>query len=388
MLKVLVAEDSDTQRKLLVGLVQAIGELAPREVIEASSGADALDQLLRADGPSVALIDWEMPGLSGVEVCSKVREATLEIRPHLILVTGRSDRADVVAALKAGADDYLVKPAHPAELQARVQVGLRNVQLQQELRLKISELQGTLRRLDVVGAIAAQATPRAGIAGAVRTGALSPRLEVLDAVRGLPERFASVLGNLESSDAGPPGAELWAHLSLAFPAQAAWLDVTLEVSRELASRAVTRLSGQPATSDQSLLDCVSDVLTLVMRGFQQQLESTGIEVLKPLSARAFIGSLAMPVTAQHLGLVHAGWKLQVLETATEVRPTRFTQLTPGTMLVASLHPPKLPDVEVLAKGTVLKPSYLTRAGSFFRGEAAETEVPVMSASGFALEYRK
>jgi hypothetical protein len=58
------------------------------------------------------------------------------------------------------------------------------------------------------------------------------------------------------------------------------------------------------------------------------------------------------------------------------------------MLVTSLNPPKMPDVEVLAKGTVLKPSYLTRAGAFFRGEAGQTEVPVMAASGFALEHRK
>jgi hypothetical protein len=94
------------------------------------------------------------------------------------------------------------------------------------------------------------------------------------------------------------------------------------------------------------------------------------------------------VSEHHLTLAHAGWKLQVLETATEVRPTRFAQLAPGTMLVTSLTPPKMPDVEVLSKGTVLKPSYLTRAGSFFRGDAAQTEIPVMAASGFSLEHRK
>ena len=381
-MKVLVADDTDTQRRILVGLLREM----KLETIEASTGQEALDHLLRVDGPSVALLDWEMPTLSGVEVCAKVREATLEIRPHLILVTGRSERADVVQALKAGADDFLTKPPHPAELQARVQVGLRNVQLQSELLVRINELKSTLRRLDVVGGLAAQA-PQQGVVGSQREGKLRPQLEALDAVRGLHERFASVLGNLGPADASIPGPELWAHLALALPNQSAWLDVTLEVSRGLAAAAVEKLSGHRATSDQALLDCVSDVMTLVVRGFQQQLESAGVEVLRPISGRGFVGSLAMPASEHHLRLTQGGWSMQVVETPTEVSATPFAQLSPGSMLVTSLTPPKLPDVEVLAKGTVLKPSYLTRAGSFFRGDAAQAAVSVMSASMFAIEHR-
>lgn len=303
-MKVLVADDTASQRKLLVGLLRELN----LETVEASTGAEALDQLHRVDGPSVALIDWEMPNLSGVEVCAKVREATLQIRPHLILVTGRGEREDVVKALEAGADDYLTKPPHPAELKARVQVGLRNVQLQQELQVRIKELESTLRRLEIVGGLATQA-PNPGGKAAARTGSLRPQLEALDAVRGLPERFASVLGNL-----GPttPGAspELWAHLALALPNQAAWLDVTLEVSRALAAAAVEQLSGHRANSDQALLDCVGDVMTLVVRGFRQQLEKHGVEVLKPISARGFVGSLTMPSTEHRIQLAHDGWNLQ------------------------------------------------------------------------------
>jgi CheY-like chemotaxis protein len=381
-MKVLVADDTASQRKLLVGLLRELKV----ETVEASSGAEALDHLLRADGPSVALIDWEMPNLSGVEVCRKVREATLEIRPHLLLVTGRSERADVVEALKAGADDFLTKPPHPAELQARVQVGMRNVLLQHELRERIIELESTLRRLDVVGALAARA-PQQGLVSAARSGALRPPLEALDAVRGLAQRFASALGNLGAVDGPQGGPELWAHLSLALPKQSAWLDVTLEVSRALAAGALEKLSGHSATDDQSLLDCVSDVMTLVMRGFQQQLETAGLEVLKPLSGRGFVGSLAMPASEHRLRLSHGGWSLQVVETPTDVSATHFARLIPGTMLVRALTPPKLPDVEVLAKGTVLKPSYLTRAASFFRGDASQAEVSVMPASPFALQHR-
>lgn len=383
MNKVLVAEDSVTQRKLLAGLLRQL-ELEP---VEAATGTEALDFLLRPDGPRVALIDWEMPGLSGVEVCQKVRASTLPVRPHLILVTGRSERSDVVQALEAGADDCLTKPPHPAELQARVQVGLRNVRLQQELGERIEQLEGALRQLEVVGGVAAKSHGRPATVGARKTGALRAELEVLDAVRELPQRFATVVSTFKSADGPPQAPELWAHLSLALPAQGAWLDVTLEVSRALAAEAFNRLSGNLATNDQSLLDGVADVLTLVMRGFQGQLEELGVPVLKPLVSRAFIGAVAMPDAAHRLTLEEAGWTLRLLDSAAPVRAAQFQALQPGSVLVQSLTPPQLPDVEVLAKGTQLKPSYLTRASAFFRGAAAQTEVSVVDPSDFARQHR-
>ncbi len=380
-MKVLVADDNESQRRLFAALLRELG----LEIIEAASGAEALDYLLRKDGPPVALLDWEMPGLSGVEVVQKVREAALEVRPHLLLVTARTDRADAVQALQAGADDFISKPPHPPELRARVEVGLRNVKLQQELQLRIDELKSTLRRLDVVGALAAQEAPKGP--QAKREGSLQPSLEALDAVRALPERLASVVGNLGGAETPDAKPELWAHLSLALPAQAAWLDVTLEVSRGIAASAVEKLIGQKASNDQGLLDCVSDVLTLVMRGFQQQLEAHGIDVLKAHPSKGWVGRATMPASPHLLVLTHAGWTLRLLETPTEVRTPKFGELQPGCMLVNSLVPPQLPNVEVLAKATVLKPSYLSRASAFFKGEAAQTTVTVMTSSPFSREHR-
>ena len=382
-MKVLVADDNASQRRLLTGLLAQL-EL---ETVEAATGAEALDHLLRADGPYVALIDWEMPEMSGVEVVQKVRAAKLELRPHLLLVTARTDRADVVEALRAGADDYLTKPAHPAELRARVEVGRRNVKLQQELQVRITELRDTLRRLDVVGALAAQDPAKGAAERAAVEGALRTELAALDATRALPERFASVVGNLGQSGPSTQRPELWAHVSLVVPKFDAWLDVTLAVPRSLAAAAVKQLSGQPAQNDQALLDCTSDVLTLVMRGFQNQLEGLGIEVLKPLQARAQVGVVPASEVPHRLVLSWGGWTLQVLDAPSQLRETPFVELMPNTMLVRSLTPPALKDVEVLARGTILKPSYLTRAGSFFRGDAAMTEVAVMPVSRFAQDHR-
>jgi hypothetical protein len=125
----------------------------------------------------------------------------------------------------------------------------------------------------------------------------------------------------------------------------------------------------------------------VMRGFQNQLESHGIESLKPLQARTLVGEVPPSDGPHKLVLSWRGWTLQVIDTPSESRDTPFIELMPNTMLVRALNPPALKDVEVLARGTILKPNYLTRASSFFRGDAARTPITVMKVSRFAQDHR-
>lgn len=371
-MRVLVAEDSPVQRKLLLGLLRQLS----MEAIEASNGEEALSLMSRSDGPRLALIDWEMPGLDGVELCRRVRALSLPVRPHLILVTAREAKADVVHALQAGADDYMTKPPDVGELLARVRVGLRNVQLQQDLLSRIGELETTLRRLDVVGTIAARAghVPTAPPPDAT----ISPALWALDPVRRVPERFESVVGSLGQS-VGDNRRELWAHVALGLPDQGAWLDLTLTASRERLKSAFASLTNRQATLDQELLDTLSDLLNLVVKGMQHLLDAQGIPHVRPAPARAWVGA---PRTegAQRLQLERGGCLLTVTESAAPRKKASFSSLAPGLVLLDALHPPKLPDVEVLARGTLLRTSYLQRARSFFQGDSGEALVDVMPAS--------
>ena len=82
----------------------------------------------------LAVLDWMMPGMTGPELCSRIRTLPTDEPPYLILLTSLVDKADVVAGLGAGADDYLAKPFDPDELRARVEVGGRLVELQKRLR--------------------------------------------------------------------------------------------------------------------------------------------------------------------------------------------------------------------------------------------------------------
>ena len=107
-------------------------------------GLAAWEYLTSSDSASLAIVDWEMPGLEGPELCRRVRLDTERAHLYLILLTARNTPTDLIAGLEAGADDYLIKPVDLNELKARVQVGVRVVSLQARLAEKVTELQATL----------------------------------------------------------------------------------------------------------------------------------------------------------------------------------------------------------------------------------------------------
>jgi DNA-binding response OmpR family regulator len=125
-MRILVAEDESVSRRLIEGLLQKWGH----EVVVCTDGDSAWETLQRADAPRLAVLDWMMPGLSGVEICQKVRALENRDQFYILLVTGKGGTSDLVDGLKAGANDYVPKPYDPAELEARINVGLRLIDLQ------------------------------------------------------------------------------------------------------------------------------------------------------------------------------------------------------------------------------------------------------------------
>jgi DNA-binding response OmpR family regulator len=97
-----------------------------------------------ASQPPLAIVDWEMPGMNGPELCRRIRQTPAYAHLYVLLLTSRDTRADIVAGLDAGADDYLVKPFDVEELRARVHTGARIVSLQTRLADQIVELQDTI----------------------------------------------------------------------------------------------------------------------------------------------------------------------------------------------------------------------------------------------------
>jgi two-component system, cell cycle response regulator len=128
-MKILVADDDPVSRLALKTFLTKWGD----DVVVAKDGAEASRLLLEPEGPKLAILDWMMPGADGVEICRQVRELAAEPYVYILILTARDSPDDIIAALEAGADDYLSKPFVPAELKARLLTGRRIFDLQQQL---------------------------------------------------------------------------------------------------------------------------------------------------------------------------------------------------------------------------------------------------------------
>ncbi len=146
-LKVIVADDSHLYRKL----VEQALEDEDYEIYWARNGAEAKALFLQHD-PSIVISDWEMPDLTGIELCAEIRRQQNSFT-YVILLTSNVAKEQVVTGLKAGADDYLTKPFHAGELLARVAVGRRFATLYGEIEAK-NQLLRELARTDVLTGLA------------------------------------------------------------------------------------------------------------------------------------------------------------------------------------------------------------------------------------------
>jgi DNA-binding response OmpR family regulator len=142
-MKVLVADDDALYRRV----VQAALEHFGYGVCAVADGAAAWETIGADEAVEMAILDWEMPGLTGLEVCRRVRQLAAPRFVYAILLTGKSEKRDVIAGLGAGADDYVTKPFDREELYARLQVGARVLRLQQDLARQVRELGEALARV-------------------------------------------------------------------------------------------------------------------------------------------------------------------------------------------------------------------------------------------------
>lgn len=128
-MRILIADDEPVSLRMLEKTLQRVGY----EVIAVRNGRKAAEELCRPEGPRLALLDWMMPELDGPAVCREVRSKRGQCHVHLVLLTSKNSKQDVVTGLESGADDYLIKPFDPEELKARLHTGLRILQLEDNL---------------------------------------------------------------------------------------------------------------------------------------------------------------------------------------------------------------------------------------------------------------
>jgi CheY-like chemotaxis protein len=139
-LHVLVADDDSVSRIVVAAILKKAGYA----VVMAKDGHEAWAHLSGETPPAIAVLDWMMPGLDGPEILTRLRQTGTSTPVYVILVTSRDSSDDIVTGLKAGANDYVTKPANPDELVARVNVGARVVDLQRALADRVRSLEEAL----------------------------------------------------------------------------------------------------------------------------------------------------------------------------------------------------------------------------------------------------
>lgn len=194
-LRVLVAEDDASSRHLLQYHLHRWGF----DFETASDGNQAWELLQSKDVPTIAIFDWVMPGLEGVELCRKVRRLARQHYTYVLLLTSKTEKQDVIEGLGAGADDYVSKPFNPKELQARLLVAQRIIGFQEQLIATREEL-----RIQATHDFLTQLLNRAGIMEALaqemnrsdrREGVFSVVLADIDHFKKINDTYGHATGD-------------------------------------------------------------------------------------------------------------------------------------------------------------------------------------------------
>jgi len=139
---IVIAEDDLVSRTLMSSLMEKWGFKA----VITQDGHEAMAALRAEQGPALAILDWMMPGMDGLQVCRRVRERKKMV--YVIMLTSLGAKESIVEGLHAGADDYLIKPFDKNELLARIQVGLRILELHAALAARVKELEKAAGEID------------------------------------------------------------------------------------------------------------------------------------------------------------------------------------------------------------------------------------------------
>jgi two-component system cell cycle response regulator len=174
-MRILIADDDDVSRLALKALLSRDGY----DVTAVSDGTQAWEVLQSEDPPRLAILDWLMDEMDGLEVCRRVREHPGLRDMYLIFLTSRGDQNHIVAGLHAGANDYVTKPFDRHELLARVRVGAQMVSLHAELAARVRELDA-LATMDGLTGIANRRTFQARLEAEIsRTNRYHPPLALM-----------------------------------------------------------------------------------------------------------------------------------------------------------------------------------------------------------------
>jgi CheY-like chemotaxis protein len=402
-LKILVADDEPVARKVLTAFL----EKEKYAVIVAEDGNAALKIMLAADAPPIAILDWMMPGLSGLQVAKGIRSATLKTRPYLMMVSAKTARHDITAALDAGADDYISKPFNPGELMVRLRVARRLVDHQLELQAHIAQLELLAQRYNLLGEIVAAhgAKSRSSTSSAAPaepsspTPVAGPTLERIDAI------MVRTIGDLGLGKAAvaqieaPPthrAAAFTSWAGLVFTKEQVWVDLLLEVDQQAAAIMFQRMLKRVPGSVRETLDFLAETHTIFSAAFKADFQAKGVEIITPILSRALRTGEAhhrvLPVPAERETRTYAlpgfAIRLTIVRHPGCVEMKTAGQLGEQDILAEPFPPPEVSDLPLLSQGVILSERFIEKLSALAESELKTLLVPVFQVTPLAAYFLK
>jgi CheY-like chemotaxis protein len=277
-MKVMIVEDDLISRKWLQRFLTKWGY----EVSCYPDGADAWRALTSDGAPELLLVDWMMPNVDGVELCSRIRSNADTKHSYIIMLTAKSNKTDLIAGLEAGADDYLVKPVDPEELKTRIHVGERTLEIRHDLRDRVSELESLLRRHNILGEVYRK-NIRPTIAGVTPESSLTaknsdqPR-QTIPNLDGILAHCFDQMGwgeaTLSHSDSLPTDTYRLSS-ALIMKDSAEWIDLAIDVTPESALALFGAMMDRRPVDERELADGLDEAVDIIQGAIRKSISVNG-----------------------------------------------------------------------------------------------------------------
>jgi CheY-like chemotaxis protein len=371
-MRILIADDDPVGRTFLAHILRKWGH----DVREVADGDAAWSVLEEENAPRLLILDWMMPGLSGVEICQRIREIPNQSYRYIILLTARRETMDIIRGLEAGADTYLTKPVGPPELRLRLKTAERLFAVEERLETRIHELQDRLEKLGFgVDWLADHTGPSES---APATGQ-----DPLD----IPPRILSgVLANLgveRSALAAVAGDEVLFHASSAIVLRRieTRLGLDMHMGRRAAETVYRAMVAEAPRSDRDLLDALAELLTMCQGALKAAWERYGFEPIAPVAPSADLASPEADQSGVVSFLVYDAIRFSFPQSPSPVVMTPVADLKPRDILADPIRDPDNDQIVFLNRGVALNDRYIERIMDLVStGRLKAGSIPVIAAA--------
>ncbi|MEN9580026.1 MAG: hypothetical protein RJA70_3035 [Pseudomonadota bacterium] len=354
----LLVEDCATTRTHCSALLTRVGYSI--EAVDDAQKALALLKLRGESAPLILLIDWELPGMSGLQLVSVLGSMPFRVKPYVIMLTSRSTPEDVAKALNRGAHDYIKKPLQEAEFVSRLGVAERTVRLQRQLVERAEELEAALKRVQLQEHLLSRDPGADARTAGKDAPPIDPGALVFNATAEVLEKLSyKVLKANKCERPSLSGIAAWT--GIAIPAMDLWMDICLVAPSAVADSMASKVIGQDVICDAT--DWLAEVVTLIRSHVRRMLEAEAIKSVGSAQPRCYLSwnnDHESRTLDLHFEITLEAGTISLLIGCAQchLHELPLAELKPGLLLADAVHRANQPARTIAKSGSALTPDVI------------------------------